>query len=331
VFTFQSTANQIGTSLDSFEDANGYSNFFDVASWSIGRQTARVNPDGYVPGETDDIYINTIADDSYRPLLAFDMGGAVRLVRNYDKTDAAEKWGFNGFQIRNGTFGFAGDFVSTRSVIIAQRGGRFVFGDDARVVLGYGGAQCYGIAKNGGEIVLAGDITFNAYQSRIDAGGTMTINPKGGEMKFVTTGVSPNTFIRNSGTLNIPNGLTLSGAGRDVCDVTLEMEDGFTLNIGGNLVRQTGTDGNFVFKMHSGTINAANSVSVSGFDACSVADGSTITVNVPEGARLKLEELVFGEETTVEKFGSGRLVFGASRPSNYIRHDPVPGFNIIVR
>ena len=331
VFTFQSAASQIGTSLDSFEDAKGYLNFFDVASWSIGRGTAGVNPDGYVPGETDDIYINTIAADSYRPLLAFDMGGAVRLVRNYDKTDAVERWGFNGIQIRNGTFGFSGNFESTRSVIVAQAGGRFVFGDDAKVVLGYGGAQCYGIVRDGGEIVLAGDITFNAFQYRIDAGGVMTINPKGGEMKFVTTGDAPNTFIYNSGTLNIPNGLALSGSGRMQCDVTLEMKDGFTLNIGGNLVHELGTKGNFVFKMHSGTINAANTASVSGFAVCSVADGAAITVNVPKGSKLKLSQVMFGEGTTVEKFGSGRLVFGSSRPSNYIRHDPMPGFSIIVR
>ena len=259
------------------------------------------------------------------------MGGAVRLVRSYDKTDAEEKWGYNGIQIRNGTFGFSGEFKSTRSVVIAQSGGRFAFGDNAMVVLGYKGAQCFGIVKKDGEIVLAGDITFNAYQSRIDAGGIMTINPKEGVLKFVATGDAPDTFIRNSGTLNIPNGLTFSGTGRDNTNVTLEMLDGFTLNIGGNISHAKDTKGNFAFTMGSGTINATNVSVISGFGNCSVKDGATITVNIPKGSKLELSEMAFGADTTVEKYGSGRLVFGASRPSDYIRFDPIPGTKIILR
>ena len=331
VFTLQSTATQSGGDLSSFTDATVYQRFFDPATWSVGRATVGQNPQGLVPGEEDDLYINSQApSENYRPLFAFDMDGAERLVSDYDKVDAAEKWGFNGFQIRNGTFGFNGTFQSTRSVVIAQPGGRFVFGDDAVVTLGYQGAQCYGIAKAGGEIVLGGDISYNAYQARIDAGGTMTIATKDGKLKYVRTGMAPESYIWNYGTLNIPDGLTIVGGSLASDKTSLVQEDGSTLNLGGQLAC-TSTGGTYEFQLGSATLNVTNRTAITGFTSCSMAEGATVTVNVPKGSSLNLSEMTFGADTTIEKYGSGRLIFGANRPTNYIRHDPIPGMLLLVR
>ena len=103
------------------------------------------------------------------------------------------------------------------------------------------------------------------------------------------------------------------------------------MNVGGKIVKSNDTKGIFAFTMGSGVINATNAVAVSGFGTSLVAEGAPITVNIPKGSSLNLSEVEFGADTTVEKYGSGRIVFGTSRPSDYIRYDPIPGTKIILR
>lgn len=334
VFTLQSTATQPGNALDAFTDATVYQRFFDPATWSVGRATVGQNPQGLVPGEKDDLYINSQApNENYRPLFAFDMDGAERLVSNYDKVDAAEKWGFNGFQIRNGTFGFSGTFQSTRSVVIAQPGGRFVLGDDATVTLGYSGAQCFGIARAGGEIVLGGNVTIIAYHSVVEAGGRLVLKPKDGALRWqpsgsAASGTAPSTFFTVNGELSIPSDLSIS-CPRNDNTFTITQGEGATLDLGGKIVSLQ--EGVCHLSLASGTINLSGKAGFTGFGTCTMAENATVTVNAPKGTSLNLSEMTFGANTTLQKIGPGRIVFGASRPTVFTRLDPAPGMLLLVR
>ena len=329
VFSLKSSASQSGTNLDTFSDATQYQHFFDCNQWAVGRSAAGGNPEKLFPGAEDDIYINSNAD-SYRPLFAFDMDGGNWLVRNYDKTDATERWGFNGFQIRNGTFGFNGVFTSTRSVVIAQDGGRFVFGDDAVVMLGYLGAQCFGLVRAGGEIVLGGDVTYSAYQARIEAGGKMTISPKDGILKDYRTGDAPQSYFDCYGTLSLPNGLKIVSNEAERDNTRISLLDGSTLELGGRL-ESTAKKGQFAFTLGSATINVTNRTAIAGFTSCTMTAGATATVNVPRGSSLNLSAMTFGADTVIEKFGDGRVIFGTSRPTTYNNHGQQFGMTLILR
>lgn len=317
VFFLKSSDTQTGGAIDTFSDATSYMPFFSAATWSIGRDSTAGNPNGYVPGPADDIFINTLAD-TYRTLMAFDMGGATRLVRNYDKEGATERWGFNGIQVRNGTFGFTGNFKSTRSVVIAQDGGRFELGEDADVTLGNGDAQCFGIVKDGGEIVLRGSLNIVAYQADVRSGGYLKIDPKGGSISWTpNSGSSPRTYFDVSGTFDIPNGVAITSKRGDN-SFSFNLHDGSTLNLGGSVTMTSGV-GNF--ELGSATVNVKNKIAITNFRTCNMLDNSVATFNVPKGSSINLSEMTFGANTTIEQYGAGRIIFGESRPTKCNRHD----------
>lgn len=298
--------------------------FFDAANWAIGRNPSNANPDGLVPSAADSLYI----DKGYEPLILANMCGQERLLADYDKEGYTETWGFNGFSIMNGTFGFTGTFNSTRPVIFAHHGGRFVFGDDATVTLANGGAEGKSYVYDGGEVVFGGDLTIVAYQADVRAGGRHVLRPKGNLITWKpNSGSSPSTYFNVAGTLELPVDVAIKSTRSDN-SFTFNLMDGATLDLGGKL---SVTSGNCLFNLGSGTVNATNRTAITGFTSCSMAEGATVTVNVPKGSSLNLSEMTFGADTTIEKYGSGRLIFGASRPTNYIRHDPIPGLLLLVR
>ena len=298
--------------------------YLSGSSWSLGRTRTGGNPDGVIPQADDDIYI----DDTYEPLFAMDLKGQARTLRNYDKTGYAEKWGFNGFSIKNGSLEFTGTFKSTRGYLFASAGGKLIFGPTSTSVFGSGGAECKSFVYDSGEIVYRGDVTFSAMITTIYSGGKVTIDPNDGILKmpnsdYYTLGID------NAGTLSLPQGLTLSGSGHPNKVFTIVNRAGSTLELGGPLVRSSTLQGTYSFQLEDGSLTVTENAAITGFNSVTMADDASVEIDIAEGKTLDLTSMTFGSNTTVTNTGKGRIRFGASRPTTYINPNVQPAMIIL--
>ncbi len=301
--------------------------FCDADSWAVGLDKNGSNPDGLIPGENDDMYVSA----SYYPIFGMDMGGSTRKLRNLELNlvngSYPNQAGFRGFYLRNGTLEFTGCFTNVRIVVKAKTGSRFVLGETSYGRYGYNGAGDIFYADDGGEIDLLGTMDIHYIQFTIAEGGKAVIAPK--KFTALPTGNQGSSFIRNSGTLSFPDGITFEKGGyNNNCSIDITNYDTGTLELGGPFVREDDFKMLVNLVINGGTLNVTNKVSFSGFNSLTMADDATVDIYIPKRSRLDLRPMVFGSNTTVNKHGEGLLLFGASLPTVYTRDDTPPGLAI---
>jgi hypothetical protein len=103
-------------------------------------------------------------------------------------------------------------------------------------------------------------------------------------------------------------------------DIIQESE---TLELGGTIVRESNLLIPVNFACNGGTITVTNHASFENLESVTMASGTTGTVEVAEGKVLNLSTMTFGEDTKVVRSGSGRIIFGKSRPTAYDRGKPL--------
>ena len=305
--------------------------FTDPASWLIGVGRA-ANSEGYIPSEDDDIFVSA----SYRPIFAMDLGGFHRKVRNLElNIDAStgkyeNQAGFRQFNIRNGTLEFSGSFTNVRAEVVAKDTGRFVFGRTSAARFGYNGAEDYFIAESGGEIDFLGALDYHIIFLDVDVGGKIVLDPT--SLTQTHKSNIKSSRIRNNGRLELTNGLRFERSASGISSTVAFdiIQESGTLVLGGSIVRES----NFLipvnFAWNGGTITVTNNASFENLGSVTMASGTTGTVEVAEGKVLNLSTMTFGEDTKVVRSGSGRIIFGESRPTVYDR-GKVLGTTLIFR
>jgi hypothetical protein len=298
--------------------------FTDSASWLIG-VAREANSEGYIPSEDDDIFVSA----SYRPIFAMDLGGFHRKVRNLElNIDAStgkyeNQAGFRQFNIRNGTLEFSGSFTNMRAEVVAKDTGRFVFGRTSAARFGYNGAEDYFIAESGGEINFLGALDYHIIFLDVDAGGKIVLDPT--SLTQTHKSNIKSSRIRNNGRLELTNGLRFERSASGISSTVAFdiIQESGTLVLGGSIVRES----NFLipvnFAWNGGTITVTNNASFENLGSVTMASGTTGTVEVAEGKVLNLSTMTFGEDTKVVRSGSGRIIFGKSRPTVYDRGKPL--------
>ena len=115
--------------------------------------------------------------------------------------------------------------------------------------------------------------------------------------------------IENEGTLNLPGELVWDN---DAEYQTTELnQKGGTLRLGGPLTRN-GRLGTFKFAFGGGAVEVTGgSVTFSGLDSATVADGVEMPVSVAEGAGVSLSGVTLGAGASVVKSGLGALLIDA--------------------
>ena len=295
------------------ETTGAYDSFFNAAYWGVGKTSDSPNTAGLVPGADDWIYYG----NAYQRYLTFDMGGMHRIVKgianglNPDK----EAYGPCHIWIQNGVLEFSTSFTNRYADVKVENGGKFVLGENCSTLAGDGTLVNAYVVNSGGECDLGGAIYLNVMTATIASGGSMTFRPGVFEFSSNARAAHAASYVRNSGSLNVPSGFTLGGsAGTHPCTFTVEQKAG-TLTLGGDLTMTDESD-RAEFILSGGTVNATSNAAFVGFNAVTMANEASATVFVADGKTLDLSTMTFGAGAQLAKSGSGSLRIGDAAPSS---------------
>ena len=308
--------------------------FCAATSWAVGQIPGGTNPDGAYPASNDDMYVSA----SYYPIFGMDMCGQHRKLRNLERMlDAEGKYpnqaGFRGFFVRNGALEFTGSFTNVRVIVKAKSGGRFILGETSFARLGHDNAQDFFVAEAGGEIDWFGTLTAHRLDMRVENGGKFVLAPKYFAMDTTTAKQYQTNTLVSAGTLSFPKGFTFVKGGWNGIKGTLFdiRQNGGTLDLGGPIVceQQMCIPVDLTISGET-TLNVTNQVSFTRINRLTASEGATLNVIVPRGSSIDLAPMKFGSNTTLNKYGRGRVQFGESKPSAYNQLG-VPGFSLVFR
>lgn len=291
----------------------GYGSFYDSNCWGIGKVVESENPEGLIPGENDYIYIGTISGEYHR-YFKFDMGGAVRWVKGISGGLEDPTWGFSHINISNGTLGFLSSFTNMRAVVTVENSGRLVLGENCSMQMGSGGAQNSYTVQNGGECIIGGNAYMQIMHATVEAGGKFVFRPTVFNYDNRVNSDNSQSYLRNSGTLEIPNGFTLGGASKGGCTFTVEQRGG-EMVLGGDIVMADAVD-YLDFKLSNGTVRVANDAAFIGCRTVAMLGAGSAAVDVADGKTADFSTMTFEADTSVVKTGLGSLKLGASVPAS---------------
>ena len=290
-----------------------YYSFYDTTSWGVGKTIESENPGGWIPGEKDCIYYATTAGNvEYQRHFSFDMNGGSRWVNALSCGTEDPTWGFCNIKVKNGMLGFLSSFTNMRARVTVEAMGRFVLGDDCSTLMGYGGAQNSYTVNDGGECVIGGNVHMQIMHTSVKPGGKMTFRPASFAYDSNVSANNSQSYIRNSGTLEFPNGLTLGGASKGGCAFTVEQLDGDML-LGGDIVMADAVD-YLDFRLSNGTLRVVNDAAFVGCRTVAMLGDASATVDVEKGKCADFSAMEFDTGTVVSKSGEGVLKLGDSAP-----------------
>ena len=297
-----------------------WQSFGDFNNWAVGETYSGDNPYSAVPGAGDAIYYGYYSDYN-RKIANFNLADGSYTVR--DILGGTSQWQPYLLLLTNGTLTVTGSFTNNSTHVHVYAGGKFVYGPDCDSIFGSSSIYTLFSAHEGGEVDIGGRIWMLNFHMLVNSGGTMTLRP---EMLAIHSlaNHTRDSWLRNQGTLNLPNGLTVDGVWTSSgdgagCHFVLSHEGG-VLNIGGNFAKSEYTNGKYNnnhahFILAGGTINATNDVSFVRFDTVLMTNDAAAVVNVAEGKTLDLSNMTFAEGTSLAKTGPGMLKLGTSVPT----------------
>jgi hypothetical protein len=242
------------------------------------------------------------------------MGGAVRWVKGISGGFEDPTWGFSHINISNGTLGFLSSFTNMRAVVTVENSGRLVLGENCSMQMGSGGAQNSYTVQNGGECIIGGNAYMQIMHATVEAGGKFVFRPTVFNYDNRVNSDNSQSYLRNSGTLEIPNGFTLGGASKGGCTFTVEQRGG-EMVLGGDIVMADAVD-NLDFKLSGGTVRVTDDAAFIGCRTVAMLGGGSAAVDVADGKTADFSTMTFEADTSVVKTGSGSLKLGASVPAS---------------
>lgn len=288
----------------------GYWTFYNPALWSVGKTIDSGNDDGCLPGENDEIYYG----NAYQRYMYFDMGGGVRWIKglNDGTSPAQEKYGFCNIKVKNGTLAFISCFTNSRAYVTAEAGGRFVLGGNCGTKMGHGGMQNAYTVNDAGECIIGGMVDMHIMQSTVNPGGRFVFDPVRFTFAADVTADNLKSYIRNNGTLEIPNGFTLGGASKGGCTFTISQRGG-EMVLGGSIVMADTAD-HLDFNLSNGTVRVVDDAAFVGCRTVVMLGGGSATIDVADGKTADFSAMAFDDGTALTKTGTGSLKLGGSVP-----------------
>ena len=287
-----------------------WQSFGTAANWAVGTDKTGTNPNGLVPGVGDFIYYG--AEVNYvGTVQAFDFDGESYAVAGLASGMTGS--GKHSFLLRNGTLEFTDNFTNRCAQVYVYDTGKFIVGSSCSSLCGGSGLLTLIKVYDGGEADIGGTIDVHFMRMEVESGGVMTFRPKTFAFHNTANKDNGDTWLKNSGMLNIPKNISLTGySGKRPCVFSIEQNAGI-LTLGGNIKNSQYGDV-FDFTLAGGTVNVTNNVAFSNMRTVRMAEGATVTVNVDVGKTFDLSTMTFASGTTLTKTGAGTLKLGASVP-----------------
>jgi hypothetical protein len=279
----------------SYDPNAGYGLWSSLSNWSTESESGADAT--ALPGASDQIY--GLINHKWRQ---FDLGGSEWTIGGWDTTG---DWNRHHWRFTNGTLHWAGSYSTHSDTVHLDSGAVFIFdaGSFYQPSVGHGAADEWRI-HSGATLSMLGSLQLYNFNSVVDAGGSMTFAPS--EFKF-NSGTGQRSYLQNSGTLSIPNGISFTqGASGGTFEI---LQDAGTLELGGP-VSKNGKAGTYRATISGGTIHATGNVSFD-FDAVTIPDNTTLAINVDEGFLFDLDGFTFGTFTDIAKTGLGDIPFRA--------------------
>ena len=299
--------------------------FGDPTNWKIGDKASGTseNAENLVPGATDTLFLGNFGDYSAMSY-CFDLGGTQHTVSRI--SGGGTQWKPYLMLLKNGTLEFAQSFTNNATHVHVYEKAKFILGSNSESLWGASDLHTIFHIYEGGEIDLGGVSYFYNFQMIVEDGGRATFHPSKFAFFNSANVMHPGNcwIIRNSGTLDLPNGFLLDGHNTPSgpCSFVFTQKNGI-LNVNGNFEKTKYTDGcadsstnnNFAdFVLEGGTFNASADVSFVNFRNVVMPNDAAATVNVAEGKMLDLSVMKFMQGTELTKKGKGTVLFGDSIP-----------------
>lgn len=288
----------------------GYWNFYNPSLWGVGKTIDSGNDGGWLPGENDEIYYG----NAYQRYMYFDMGGGTRWIKGLsDGTNPTqEKYGYCHIKVKNGTLAFVSCFTNSRAYVTAEAGGRFVLGENCGTKMGHGSMQNKYTVNDAGECIIGGMVDMHIMQSTVNPGGRFVFDPVRFTFAADVTADNFKSYIRNNGTLELPDGMTLGGASKGGCTFTVEQLGGEML-LGGGIVMADKVD-HLDFRLSNGTVRVVDDAAFVGCRTVVMLGGGSATIDVADGKTADFSAMAFDDGTALTKTGTGSLKLGGSVP-----------------
>ena len=277
-----------------FDDTKGYGAWSSLSNWSTESETGA--DAAALPGVSDALY-----GLGYHLWRQFDLeDGNWSISGFYSDGD----WNYHYYRFRNGTLHWTGNHYTHSDVVHLDERANFIFDSTAHYLASNDhGAPDIWYVHSGGGLSMLGDIEIYNINVEIDDGGTMLIDPT---LFRFHSWTAQNSWIKNSGSLSIPNGISFHGGTSSGGSFTLQQLAG-TLTLGGAITKN-GKPGTYNMEIAGGTVRITGNVSID-FDTATVTDDFTLQID--EGASFSLSDLSFNSGVTVTKAGAGDIAFCA--------------------
>lgn len=235
----------------------------------------------------------------------FDLDGGSYTITGWGSS-LDGNWVSHYMTIANGSLTITGETRTHTGEINVNSDGVLVFPAGSTFYPGVDGESPMTVKVNArGSMSVLGTARFYRSIYNVAAGGELTFNPTA-----IRTNSDKVNEINNSGTLNLPSGMTINGVNTSSSTMNLTQAAGI-LNLGGS-INGVGFPGVFNVIFSGGTVNATGDVS---FNGTSVSLENSVTFNVDSGKTVDLSPVSFAYGSSVIKAGPGAVILPATAPT----------------
>ena len=239
---------------------------------------------------------------------AFDLAGQKHQLDSWNPNGDWNSWDLS---LRNGELEFLNSVSTHSGKITVDAGGILTMPSGMSFTPAVNdGAIRKLVVKNGGTWNFAGKFYGYHWQFDIEEGGTATIDTTnwGGH----TGSVQSDNYLKNNGTLNLPQGLVWVRGGYDNHYATSFEQLAGTLNLGGKISnKNVASTAPLTIALQGGTINVTGDVA---FEADTILLANQVDFAVSEGKKIEMGTIAYSDGSVVTKSGAGTMVFDGNMP-----------------
>ncbi len=280
--------------------ASEYGDYTALSNWST--ESAEGSAATMLPGSGDSL--------SPTQNYAFDLAGQKHQLDSWNPNGDWNSWDLS---LRNGELEFLNSVSTHSGKITVDAGGILTMPSAMSFTPAVGDAGIRKlVVKNGGTWNFAGKFYGYHWQFDIEEGGTATIDTTnwGGH----TGSFQSDNYLKNNGTLNLPQGLVwVRGGGDNHYTTSFEQLAG-TLNLGGKISnKNVASKALLTISLEGGTINVTGDAA---FEVDTIHLSNQVNFEVAEGKKIEMGTIAYSDGSVVTKSGAGTMVFDGNMPPN---------------